>query len=653
MTNNIKINEQNQSGLSEFTKRPLPTDDEVRQFDSYVENKVKEEEIKDSLTQIYKDDDGSMVNVKKLDIKKNRGMFFSLFLFIFTAAILAGAVYGGYFYLYKSSNPNSATVSLNMTAPKEIIAGQEFFYEINYKNNDNVSINNVNIKINFPENFVLLDAEPAPAEKDNWQITDLASHRSGQIKIKGKLISESGQVNTITAAMTYQPANFSSEFKKEAQAETTTSDLGLDFSVTNPNAIFIGEDYDLVIKYTVKPENYLNNLRISFVNFDSLDFKSVTNNATTTDGLLNPDLPGSWLLKNINNQGDEIKIKYQLKESKPAEQNLILKIESTVAVATDQATSKINYLIYQKEINFEIIKSDLNLSLIVNGSNSDQGADFGQTLNYSVNYANKGEQELKDVIIMAVLEGDWLNWQTLKDDNHGQVSASSISWSKLELPQLAVLAPGAEGSLDFSINIKPANANNLPINYQIKSYLESSADNQPVKPGENQSNIIVIRLNSNLNLNEQIRYFNDDNIAVGSGPLPPKVGETTSFKVYWTITNNINQLSNLTVTATLPDYVKWDNKKNSDQGELNYDSASHKVIWRIDKLPLTLVKATAEFNISLTPEPSDRNKILVLLPATNVSAQDNTTNSKIEFNLKAKTTKLENDTIANTDGVVE
>jgi len=44
---------------------------------------------------------------------------------------------------------------------------------------------------------------------------------------------------------------------------------------------------------------------------------------------------------------------------------------------------------------------------------------------------------------------------------------------------------------------------------------------------------------------------------------------------------------------------------------------------------------------------------MIILPGTNVTASDSVTNMPINRTLKAKTTKLEDDDIANTDGIVE
>jgi len=150
-----------------------------------------------------------------------------------------------------------------------------------------------------------------------------------------------------------------------------------------------------------------------------------------------------------------------------------------------------------------------------------------------------------------------------------------------------------------------------------------------------------------------VRYFSEDNIPVGTGPHPPKVGETSSYKVYWEIKNNLHELNNLAVSVVLPDYVEWNEKDRATLGDVSYNNSLHAVIWDIGRLPITVFAASAEFSITLTPIESDKNKIMVLLPGAKASATDAETDDEINKTSKAQTTKLDDDEIGKGDGIVE
>ena len=639
------------SSLSEFVEKKLASDEEVQAFDDYLESEARDEAIEESLTEIYQDDNGQRVNVKKLDVKKEQRWLKWLVSLMVGLILLAGAIYTGS-YLYLLYGSGTQAVSLGIEGKKQIAAGEEFFYTVSFRNNERVAMKDIEIKLTYPENFVFLASEPAASEaNDIWRLAEVGAHRSATIKIKGKLIAEAGTTQILLADARYLPANFSSQFKKSASRETTINDIGLNILASSAASAVVGEESEIIIKYKAKEINYLTNWQLTIDHPDNIELLKTAvapaTNGTTTSNI-KQTAANVWQFNQISANEQELKIKFKVKEKKDTSVDLTLRLEQKVS---DQAGDKY-YQFWSKTLSYETRQSGLNINLIINGSAFNQGIDFGQTLNYSINYANKSEANLKDIIIMAVLEGDLLDSSSLKTAS-GQVSDNTISWSKNEIPKLALLAPNAEGIIDFSIKIKPASEVSVGSS-QIKSYVQFSLAGQEIGANEtNRSNIIVNKINSDLSLIEQVCYFNNGNFPVGSGPLPPKVGQTTSLKVYWVISNNLHELADLTVVSQLPSYVSWDNKNSNTTGNLEYDEQSNKVIWQIGRLPLSASNVKAEFNIKITPTSSDLNKILVLLPATLVSATDSETQTAITKTMTAQTTKLKDDNIANTDGMVE
>ena len=217
------------------------------------------------------------------------------------------------------------------------------------------------------------------------------------------------------------------------------------------------------------------------------------------------------------------------------------------------------------------------------------------------------------------------------------------------------IKPGQEGKINFTLNLSSFKDSNLGQNLSLSSYAQYSVGGVKIKKDENKSNIINSQINSDLDLIEKILYFNSDNITVGSGPLPPKVGEKTGLHVYWNIKNNLHELSDTKVIFDLPAYVSWDAKNTVSIGKIYFDSASHKVIWEIGNLPVSVYQATADFGLSLTPTEEQRDKILVISKGSTVSATDMETKSLITKKIGVKTTKLEDDSMIglNHSGLVE
>ncbi len=657
--NDVVIN-MKESSITEFTQRPVPSEAEVEEFDEIIDDETKEEAIDESLNEIYQDDNGDMVDVKKLEIKRKHGFLFWIFTFLFIMGGLAAAGYAAYHYFYIQPGSDATAVEFYIESQSEVNAGEEFFYTINYKNSSNINIENAHILVNYPDNFIFLDSSPESSDAKNknlWNIDSIPAHYNGKIRIKGMLIGPKDETQIFLASLDYVPQNFSSEFKKEAPFTITIKDIGLELDADYISSALVDEENEIKLKITPQDKNYLNNFRLRIDPQENIDFINVAKDdkdpAMADFTIVRP---GIWQVNNISNTESYLPIKFKFNKKVSDSQDLTLIFEHAREVNISTSTEEAKYYkFYEKTLNFEVMKSDLNLTLIINGSREDQGVDFGQTLNYSINYKNAGENDLKNVVVMAVLDSDFLNFDTLTDANKGVHKGNTISWSKEEIGALEDLSKNQEGVIDFSIAVSDLGQIDKISNYQVKSYAQFSVgDKTDISANsDNRSNTIINKINSDLSLKEEVRYFSSDNIPVGTGPNPPKVGETTTYKVYWDLSNNLHELSGLKIKVKLPDYINWNEKTQTTVGNIGYDSGSREVTWDIGRLPVTVYRALAEFSISVTPRESDKNTIMVLLPGTNVSATDSITQDTLAITTKAKTTKLEDDNIATGDGIVE
>jgi len=650
------------SSLSEFIERPLATDNEVEKFEAKINASLKQGEAapdSDELLEIYEDSQGNIIDVKKITIKRGPG-FFGLFLKVVFLLVFFGAlIYGAYLAYDRFRSSRTNILDLVATMPTEMKSGDEILYNLDYKNLTSGALKNIKIEVAYPENFIFIDSLPSPIQnKNTWEISNLDSKGSGSIRIKGRIINVDDKDNLFLAKANYYMENFSTEFKKEIA--TVIKIKGLEFNVdfNYASTALVGEDNEIDISFG----NYqtvpgIVNLVLSFppnmtlVGGEALPTGGM---ATSSGNLLSWEkiTDDTWRLSNFKAEAgtQNLRVKYRIKEKTDDQQKINLRLE-------EKAQDEKYYTFAEKEVLVDVIKSSLNLTLSLNGNKGDTNVNFGDTLNYSISYSNKGDVPMKDVVIMAALNSDFLNWTTLKDKNGGQKKKSIITWTKNEIPELKELEANKDGTIDFSIAVANFTTNDLGKNFAIKSYAQFSIGNsEELKEGsDNKSNEINSRINSDLSFKEQIRYFDEDNVPVGDGPLPPQVGQKTSLKVYWKLTNNLHELNNVQAEYQLPPSVSFDDRSQNTVGSLSYDGANNKIVWSIGRLPLTVYTASAEFNIAINPAESNRSKIMVIANGTTVSALDIDTQETITKSSAVQTTKLEDDDIAslNNDGRVQ
>lgn len=620
-------------------------ENEAKRFSRYVKGPTKKELVSDSLSELYSDDNGERINVGEVNIKRRRSWWMRVGMIILYVGVVAAIIALG-FYWYSNHHRQQSPLSLTITTDTGIIANQEFTYTINYQNQANTSLHRIELTTVYPENFIVTDSFPKTTEGSNkWVLPDIKSFGSGQVQIRGKLIGMTGQSNMLFADLSYQPEGLTTSYKKTASADVILASSGLDVMATSPGSLLVGEEKPLALSWLLQEKNFLDtfNFRI-----ETTDHLAVTGPKQLPTGVT--EKSGVWTVDPTKaKEGISLNLKALDKGSEKEEVKIVFEY---TPVGSEKA-----FVIEEKVFNIEVIKNSLNLSLSANGQTADQGVDFDQVINYSISYANKGEATMNNVIITAVLDSDALDWRKLEDKYNGKVVGSSIIWTPAEIPALASLAKDQQGTINFSIPVRSSNEAKLIERYEIKSYSQFSLTDKEEESTtseneSNRSNQLVLKLNSDLNLDEAVRYFNEDNMAVGTGPLPPAVGERTTLKVYWKITNSLHELGNLTVSTTLPSGVTWDGKDVVSVGSLTYDATSNRVTWNVGRLPLSAPEIKAEFSIALTPRLADQNRLMILVSGTAVNAQDNQTTYQINKVLKAQTTKLEKDDIADTDGIV-
>jgi len=192
-----------------FIERPMPSSKEIRDFERQVRNEERGEEINGRLSEIYRDQKGRLVDVRKLEQRAKRQVIVTIFRWLFGLSFLGIAVWLGLLFFPKNQNNE---IELLMKAPEKVRLGQEFSYQIIYKNNSRETIRSLKLELAYPENFIFTSVDVAPVSRDNyWTLADLPAGAEGKLEIKGMIINQENSANMVYAKLLYQQANFSSE----------------------------------------------------------------------------------------------------------------------------------------------------------------------------------------------------------------------------------------------------------------------------------------------------------------------------------------------------------------------------------------------------------------------------------------------------------
>jgi len=621
------------------------------------------------LKKIYQDEKGRLPKMTGLEFKeKNRALKIFIYIII-TLTVLFAVSFLGFLIFQPTPKFTGDKIHLEIKAPFSALSGENINYQIKYTNSEETSLTQAQLIVYLPNGFIL-ESESQPSITKNkeeqkitniktWQLNDLQPKQTGSIELSGQLIGAADSKQTISAILSFTPANFSSEFQKSIGFTTEINASLADLKAEYPTQIANLEETEFNLKITnTSKDTELKNLQIKLdypqeFYLDASQIIKEGQDKPPFEAEKEPEGESKqkiWQIENLPPQSIlQINFKGKFDVQETSEQQLNINLEL-------KGPDDEYYLQTVTDLEIEVIKGELLSNLIIQGSNQNKPVNFGETLNYLLTVKNKSKRILGNLKIRAVLDSIILDWTTLKDQNNGLRDSQQILWTKDQIPDLAMLLPEEEVEIVFQINLKnwQENQRYKEEDLQVKSFFETQINKVNNKETElvNQSPIIINLINTNLQLQSEGRYFDDNNQTVGSGPLPPIVGQKTSYRIFWALTNSLHEIKDIEVKAKLPDYVNYEGQEDISTGKIFKDK-NNELVWQISRIPTSIKEATAEFSISITPRDEDADKILTLLPEISIQATDAKTNGKINLTNKGITTNLEKDPLAKGKGLIQ
>jgi hypothetical protein len=589
---------------------------------------------------------------KKKRQRRNRLIVILTIVFVF----LAGLGMAAFFYFNQMKPFADEKISLTIDGPQSVKVGDEITYVLRYANEGEINIKDARLIFKEPHGFQLSQTEPETLTH-SWDLGEINNNQRGEVTISGKIIDNLEVAQKITATLVFTPQNFNSEFSIEQEFATALEPIEVFREFKSPESINLGEKVTINLTLENKSAETIEKLKTVLLLPADFQVDNTTPKASANTA--------EWIFENMEALAkQEIKIEGSFPEG--------LKFEND-----EQRLKEFNWQIFypndedqyflQSEDKFQlkIVDQELIAYLIVNGSTEDKGVKVGETLHFSLIYKNKGEKTYKNLAVSAAIDTatvDILDWKNIDDEEFGKIektdTGKAITWTKTQIPELDTIDGKEEGKIDFSIPLKDEEAlTGVKLSSLGKDILQTYA--KLVLTDSNGSNLpaiesskVNLHLNSDAVLIDRAAYFYDDGTPIGAGPLPPEVGKTTSYVIFWEVTNSIHEVESLKVSATIPEQVTWPNNFSVSAGEVNYNPANRQITWTINRLPLAAKNPTLTFHLELTPQATDLGKMLKILNTATFEAKDTVTQDSLMQTTGALTTNLDDDKYGVGQGII-
>ncbi|EKD42833.1 MAG: hypothetical protein ACD_72C00561G0007 [uncultured bacterium] len=585
------------------------------------EETYNDQKIDRQLNNIYKDDSGNMPDMRRIK-KAHTGSFIGgLFKFTFSIAILAALAWAGFFFLPMANKFSDSQLELKIIGPESFTIGATTTYQIVFKNNQKVTLNNVNLTTNYPSGFIYSQSSLTPKNlgKNEWNVGTLKPNEEKTLQITGNSFGSLGDAQSWRVLLNYTPDNFKSEMQKIATLDVKPNVAPISVTLTGIDKIGLDTPTNFTITIESKDNLIGKTLEVNPIFPSSFSMTSSSIPLLKNIWKIQPSTSTIGISKYV--------INFSGKFTLTDENYVPLKVQVKLA-----SSNQDSYLLSETVINTEIIKNAITVNTAINGSLTNMESKPGEVLNVTVLVKNSGKENIDKAQIKLVIDSpsyskqSVLSWSDIADKNDGDITGSQISdqirratliWNDKKIAHLNKIKAGEEVSLDFQLPIK--NSEKAPWNSINENQIKITTElifNDSTKTSQTISgNNINISLNSDLSIQIKNDVSSDEK-------------ENEKHDITWILNNTYHPLKNITVSADIYGDITWQGPSSTLASTVDFNQKTKHLIWTIPEMTDNTDVLTLPFTVTINKKNPTQN---TLISKIHITADDTVSGNKLEM----------------------
>jgi hypothetical protein len=584
-------------------------------------HQVPHEKVSDT----WSDDENT--NMKKPPQSK----FFKYFFITTVTFFVFAVIFAVYMFMQGSTSVSNDNIDISVLGNSFTEGGKELQLQVEVVNKNKSDLELSNLIVEYPRG----------ASDDATDVMRLPRENIGTIPAGGRatkifkvtLYGDQGSVRNVNIKLEYHPAGSNAIFTKDQSYPVTINSSPLSLLVDAPASTSANQSITFKVTATLNttiPEEGAV-LTVSYP--QGFIFENATPSPDSSNYIwdlsgLTQSNPVTIAITGhmVGQDGDEQAFHVYAGTKKPGQQAIDVVYNSFLQVVN-------------------IVKPFLDAKVVVNGNDVDApSVSGGENVNADILWSNNLQTSVSDTQIVAKITGNVLDKSSI-DAGSGFYDSinNQIIWDKNTVSDLGNISPGQTGKLNFSFNTTSLLGSDTRIsNPQV--LIEVSIRGRQPEAGTG-----FIDVN---NFSKKIvRVSSDFQIATGagyvSGPLPPKVGVETRYKINWTLSNSTNNINQAEARAILPIYMKWVGRVSGNSENISYNDVTHEVVWHIGSVSantgFTSGNREADFVVAIVPSLSQVDSNPDIIKEVTLSGIDSFTGAQVKTTRSTMTTYLRND----------
>lgn len=623
-TNNNSNNQQKRSPLESLQEKLYQPGAKIGERPETPEIFAPREEASKKVeTKWAEEGEQQFMSIKKYKKKKLISRLIATFFILAVAA----AGYLGYIYFFQTFKKSD--VSLRITGPESVESGENVEFSVSYQNRSDFDLENAVLVFQWPQGAVPKDSTSLAIEQ---RLGTIASGRAKSFVFEGQFFGATNDKLSVGATLKYVPKDQGKTYESKAAFESIISTTPFSVVMSMPPRAVSGNEVELLVEYQNLSETPFSDMQLKleypegFVFSSSEPAPSFSNNIWEFDKISGKE-SGKMKIKGVLSGRDN---------------------ENKLFQAFIGKSEKDEFIVYNEEDTTVVMSSTILLVYQTINESREVAASLNDRLYYKITYRNTSDIAIPNVVISAKLDGVAIDHKSF-DINLGSFSGAtnSIIWNAAGVRELGIVGPGEQGEVKFSLRIKDkldiASFNDK--NFVVSSTVKVESDQIPESlKGIPIGNEDKVDVKVNTVVDFSMRGFYKDAPIENTGPMPPRVGQKTTYNIVWQLTNTSNDIDNARIEASLPPNVAWESKISPQTANIAYDKSSGKIVWDIGKIPsgagFIMPAMQAAFKVSILPGLADVGKTVELISKAKFEGTDSFTGISLSQEEDKKTTYL-------------
>lgn len=552
-------------------------------------------------------------------------IFFTVAVFFF----LISLGIAGYIFSVGGNSVSVDKVVLDVQGPTTIAGGDTVPLSLTVTNKNAIAIENATIDITFPTGTRnatnILQAYPRYTEN----LGTLASGASVTRSIKAIVFGGVGQTLTLPASLSYTAAGSNAVFVKKSSYMVAVSTTPLSVSVDTLSEVVSGKPFSFSLTVRSNATVPLDNVVLTGLfpfGFMVTSSSLPLNNSSFLLGTLKPGASKTITLTGaLTGQNNE--------------QRVFHFTLGTAKTSQDQ-TLAITYM--SQDAAVTITAPFISTTLALNGDTSPNvivtpNAHQSVTLSYT----NTLSTNVTNATVAVTISGTAVDYNSIQTTNGFYRSSDhTILFSRDTDPSLAQLAPGASGVGTFTFSTLPANSLASAPTITFTTSVSGTRVGQSNVPEEVTASATQTAKVATVVALLASALHSSGPLSTG-GPIPPQVGQATTYTIMWSARNQGSAIAGGTMRAPLPSYVSYVSK-TSGAGSFSYDDKSRTVLWNTGDLAQG-ANPQGAFQVSLIPSTSQKGNVPQLTGVTSFSGYDRFAGVQVTATVDPVTTETKGD----------